>query len=335
MTPQQIAENERAFLDSNFSPLDISGCPSLQPLPKEENQLEDKDGFNRVDTFGPGPGDLKRNLAQIANEPEVLEEIAKDNPAAADALAEAKDIAAGNESRKFMEANQDYEKHDDNMFALVSVLAHNCLGVTEREIESAGLKELKAMQHDLIERGYWTQGWLETAWDALRRHGLAELRPGLVRELSADEKLTVIRQAQRGVNLGDPNAVLEAVGLYCSYALDLDDLDDLDLDDPAYRPVVDAAVFFCWEQTEPAYSPTPERRAWLLDYFKNRPLSFPLVAQAFKALQQAEARGYTNQLLAPKEISTSGSLDDLSDEQVNSLYANTRKYVARTPGVLQ
>lgn len=343
LTPYQVMEQEsKAFLDltadgtPQFAGLDLSGCPSVNQPATETFEAQDRHGFNNLDVSGSGLGAaaLKKGLADLANDPAVVAQIAAENPAAGEALAEARSQAALEEARQFMRKHPEYSSEPENFESVTRVLAYNLLKMSPQEAETCDVDEA---YEELRDQGLWTCENLESAWEALCEHGLAELRPGQVKELSADEKLAIIRKGQNGMNHGDEIKVLEALATYCSFALGLDP-DEIDLTDPDYRRVVDQGIFFIFEMTTPSYSPSPERREFLLRYFAGRPLSFPLVFEAWRACQQSEARGYSRALLAPDETQQARgeTLDDLDDSQIENLYKSTRRYVARQPaGIMQ
>src|ERR1035438_3308351 len=72
---QRIVEQEtKAFLDEGFGQLDLSGSPSLQPLPNEKFATSDAKGFNNVQVAGANP------LREFASnpDPESLQRLAEE-----------------------------------------------------------------------------------------------------------------------------------------------------------------------------------------------------------------------------------------------------------------
>jgi hypothetical protein len=332
MNPQAIVEAEtEKFLDRQFAPLDLSGFPALNDQPMEKFEEQDKHGLNRVDTagYGAGSGALKQGIEQLANDPEVQQQLASENPAAAEALRNVQDERAEAESRAFMRKNRDYIRGEGNLDALSIILAHNFLGWTEQECDN---REPAVAQEELIARGHWTAENLELAWDSLRRSGLAELRPGQVKTLSEAEQLEVIRMGQDGFNRRDANIVLQAVLRYCQYAIGLD-ADEIaaEFNGPQYRPVIDKAQVFVFENCNPEYTPTRERRAFIKNFVAARPITIPMLFQAWRDCQKEEQRGFSSVLLQSATAEQrQPSLDELDDRQVDQLYHNTLKHIART-----
>jgi|SRR5215831_12467655 len=85
---------------------------------------------------------------------------------------------------------------------------------------------------ELVEHGLWTVANIKDAWQTLKREGAAELQPGTPRDLSAQERLHVVRMAQQG-------NVTEAIGQFLSYALDEEAPNINVAYDPRYRKACD------------------------------------------------------------------------------------------------
>jgi hypothetical protein len=75
-TKQRITAEETArFMDGNFGQLDLSGSPDLYHPQTETFELQDRNGFNRVDDSGlAGINQLKELLANAPHD--VIGEIA-------------------------------------------------------------------------------------------------------------------------------------------------------------------------------------------------------------------------------------------------------------------
>jgi hypothetical protein len=110
-----------------------------------------------------------------------------------------------------------------------------------------------------------------------------------------------------------------------------------DFGNPTFRPVIDHAAMFVFENCCPSYSPSRERRAALKSYIAGRAITMPLLFEAWKNIQENEQRGFSRELLRNDEPAQE-NLDDLDDAGVEKLYKQTRSYIARTypaPGILQ
>jgi hypothetical protein len=81
---------------------------------------------------------------------------------------------------------------------------------------------------ELVEHGHWTVANIKDAWQALKREGATELQPGTPRDLTAQERLHVIRIPQQG-------SVTLAIGQFLSYVLD----EEAPSVNVAYDPVIE------------------------------------------------------------------------------------------------
>lgn len=144
---------------------------------------------------------------------------------------------------------------------------------------------------------------------------------GTARNLSERERLHVVRLAQSGNTQG-------AIDQFLGYALDEDSLSIDIIADPAYRGVLDTAVMFVFETATVDYVPNEERRSFLLHFAAGRPLTFPLLNQAWSTLKAREASYARTESLesaqrrefAPASLR---QMDDMDDESFDRLYHNT------------
>ena len=155
------------------------------------------------------------------------------------------------------------------------------------------------------------------------------------RPLTERERLRIARMAQAG-------RVDEAIGEYFRCSLDGDE-PTLDLiNDPRYKNLCDDAVFTVFEETQLDFVPTGSRKAFLFRFAGNRPLTLPLLQQAWKACQQNERRHERGELLNAVEQRqqtppTPAEIDALRDDEVERLYHESLKAYAETfraPGIL-
>src|SRR5579863_8720472 len=192
-TLQRIAREEtNRFLDDNFAPLDLSGCPSLLVQPSEESQLPDP-RFAPLDDRGTGLGAraLKRSIEELATDPEVQEQVAIEtgNP---ELLESYLDQKAEQVSREFMRKNPSYHRCPENWEAMVRTVAFNLLGWAEDEGDADEAEE------ELIRRGLWTLENLNAAFNALSREGALIARPDQPQNLSQQQRRAIALQAGSG-----------------------------------------------------------------------------------------------------------------------------------------
>jgi hypothetical protein len=151
LTPLQVVEQEtEKFLDSNFGQLDLSGCPSLLQQPSEEHELPDP-RFAPLDDRGVGIGAaaLKRGLEELANDPEVQEQVARET-GDPEILEEYQNARAELAAREFLRQKPTYHRCNQNWKTIVRTLALTMLGWAEDEA-TAG-----EAQDELVRRGFWT-----------------------------------------------------------------------------------------------------------------------------------------------------------------------------------
>ncbi|HXX18701.1 MAG TPA: hypothetical protein VEJ46_04815 [Candidatus Acidoferrum sp.] len=152
-----------------------------------------------------------------------------------------------------------------------------------------------------------------------------------IRDLTEAEKLEVIRYSQLGMTQ-------EAIGRYVYFAINKREIDSAFeiLDDPRYRPLCDAAVWFVWTHAKNDYAPTPEREEFIKRFVAERPLTLALLDSAWTACQSAErdAAGSLKAFIPPNEPEPTQheiarGLEDLPDDEVRSLLGQTLRAYSR------
>jgi hypothetical protein len=102
--------------------------------------------------------------------------------------------------------------------------------------------------------------------------------------------------------------------------------------DPEFSSVVREAVWFCWENGRPNYSPSRERRLFMQNYVAGRIPTARLLDEAWAACLAAEKDalrvGVLQELSGKETPSSTPDLDSLSDEEIEMLYHRTLKQVA-------
>jgi hypothetical protein len=94
--------------------------------------------------------------------------------------------------------------------------------------------------------------------------------------------------------------------------------------EPAYKDLVEEAVWFCWLHGRSNFTPTRERRAFLQDYVAGRIPTCHLLDQAWSACQAAEKDALRSALFGqvqPSEMEQQPDLESLSDTEINRLYS--------------
>ena len=320
---QRIIANESAWVDTAFGGLDLSQFPDLNSLPPESKH-DDRFARDWRDTPFSASADALRNF--VAN-PDID---AMEETGSGDLLRDVRDRRAEEVVREFKRACPEYLPTHENYHSMVVTLAFNALPESERNADDDDLVDL------LVERGYWTPGNLEAVYRALDDQGILDRPAGEPRNLNERERLRVARMAQAG-------RVDEAIGEYLRCALDGDEPTMELVNDPKYRGLCDDAVLTVFEETQLDYVPTAARKAYLLRFAGNRPLTIPLLQQAWKSCQQNESRSERSALLnqmerpEPQPV-TAQQIDELSDGAVDALYHDSlRAYaesIRRAPGVL-
>ena len=328
LTPQQqqrIIEQESAWIDSSFGGIDLSAYPALNPLPDDDFHDPRFARDYRDTPFSRNAADLCKFLRNPDSEAlqRAGNEIGNE-----DLLEEVRDRRGGVIAHAFKQQTPDYLPSDRNYENIVELLAESLLHRNDLMVEDA--------VSELVEHGHWTISNIQDAWNTLKREGAAELQPGTPRDLSAQERLHVIRIAQQG------NVTL-AIGQFLSYALDEEAPSVNVAYAPRYRKVCDRATLFCFEAAQADYTPTPERREFLRRYCGGRPLTLAMLQQAWTACQRNESLHERDELLGIRQHCESNTpseigFDALDDQTVNRLYHDSlRRYakaVKRGPGIL-
>src|SRR5215469_8903124 len=177
-TLERIAREETArFLDENFAPLDLSGCVSLLKPPSEESQLPDS-RFAPLDDRGTGLGAsaLRRGIEELVIDPDVQLRVARET-GDPELLESYQNQQAEQAAREFVRRNPAYYRCPENWERIVRTLAFNALGWSEDE------ESTDEAEHELIQRGFWTDDNLTAAFKALTRAGALQVRPDQARNL--------------------------------------------------------------------------------------------------------------------------------------------------------
>jgi len=323
---QRIIAKESAWVDEQFGRLDLSAFPNLQPPPPEQSRDDGQFARDWRDTglsrdasalraFVSDPdADALERAGQETGDPNFREEVRE---------RKGETVAAA-----FKRQCPGYLPTDANYRAIATTLAYNTLSPAE---QSGSIDEVVA---DLIDGNYWTVPNLEACFNALSREGWLDVPAGEPRNLSERERLRVARLAQAG----RPD---EAIAEFLRCSLDGEEPTMEMINDPAYRTVCDDGVMAVFEEITLDYVATPQRKRFLLRHSGNRPLTIPLLQQAWQACQQNEKRYERGQVLnsfkTPRAPETE-SLDALSDDAVDDLYHRSLRHYAdsirRTPGII-
>lgn len=324
---QRIIEQESAWTDAAFGGIDLSGFPNLQAPPPPEPH---DDRFAR-DWRDTGLSRDATALKQFIEDPdtESLERVGSEI-GSADYLAEARDRKGEVIAEEFKRRCPDYIPTNRNYEVMVTTLAFNALTTTQ---QSGTIKE---QLDDLMAAGVWTVENLTAAYRALDQEGLLDVAAGSARNLSERERLHVMRLAQTG-------NTQQAIDQFLRYSLD-DDSPSIDLlSDPDYRGALDTAVMFVFETATTDYVPNEERRNFLLHFAAGRPLTFPLLNQAWSTLKAREASYARTEILesaqrrefAPPSLK---QMDDMDDAALDDLYHRSLRHYAnsvrQSPGII-
>ena len=315
-------------MDDNFGQLDLSGCPSLLKPPSEESQLPD-DRFAPLDDRGIGVGAaaLKRGIEELVSDPDVQLQVAQEtgNP---ELLEEYQNQQAEQAAREFMRRNPSYYRCPENWDAMVTTLAYNAFGWAEDEADN------DEAEHELIQRGYFTVSNLTAAFKALHRVGALQVRPDQPRSLTQHQLRAIALQAGSGDVDGAISKYLllrspeDAADAFLNAPTLSEALDEIA--DPSLANIVREAVWYCWEQGRPNYSPLPERRKFMRDYIAGRIPTARLLDQAWAACQLEETDAMRSSVLRQVETGTQTSaldLESLDDSEVDRLYHSTLKKI--------
>lgn len=303
---RMIADETAKFMDLNFGQLDLSGFPDLQHPVEDRFEPCDRDGLNRIDLSGmPMTNRLKEflrnpdaeSLQRVANETGDIELIGK-----------LEEDRRENEAIAFLSTHPDYHVCDENYNAIADYL------------DEHGLE--------------WNERNLAIAYKALSHAGALQVKPGTPRPLTEQDRRAVALQASSGDVEGAVTRYLqkrlpEDVAEMWMYSTSLQEAMD-DIADPLYKHILAEAVWYCWEHGRPNYSPTHERRFFMQRYVAGRIPTARLLDEAWRACQQAEkdvTRGTILGQLETRSTEPEQDLDNLSDQQVDSLYhASLRQF---------
>jgi hypothetical protein len=291
-----IAEESAKFLDPSFAQLDLSSFPDLHHPAQEEFATEDKHGLNRVVVSG------SNQLKALAENPdrEALEQIAKET-GDSELVARLQEDREVGEAKAFMAATPSYYRTDDNYDAVREYLEQ---------------RDLPFIRENLA-----------TAYKALSRAGTLEVDPDTPRPITEHNRRSIALQAASGDVQG-------AVGRYLQmrmpqqasemwmYSASLEEALD-SIAAPEYENLVKEAVWFTWESGRANYSPTRERRKFLESYCAGRIPTARLLDEAWSACQAAEKDALRSTLFGqvqPSQAELQPNLDDLTDQQIDSLY---------------
>jgi hypothetical protein len=285
------AQQTKSFLDENFGQLDLSGSPSLQPLPNETFQPSDAKGFNNVVVTG------TNLLKQLADNPdaEILERIAEET-GDPDLVEKIRKDREGDIAEEFVRTHKSYYPTDYNYRRIREYLDEHKQDFTAASVDAA--------------------------FKFLSRTGQLETRPGQAKRLDESELLYVISLVKSG-------QLADAISQYLEFALPnadetWDDQDEF-LSDPRTVAVRNEAVRYVWFHSQP-FDDTPEFRAFEKSYFRLRPLrSYDDYVNCYALFDQQQRSIQRDEMIRGTEPApvTPEALDSLTDDQVNSLTAQT------------
>jgi hypothetical protein len=286
------------------SNLDTRGLPlDLNNLPPEESFIDEEFGG----LVSERRYDMRRELAALADDPEVLRQLAKTDPAAAEELEERRNEEAAME---FTKQHPGYYVCDENANQLDAYLKSKHLPMTSET--------------------------LGRAYDHLQAAGRLRVSPDVPRVIPESQKIRLARMAANGdaqnafityLQLRLPQAIANAV-TYAANQLRVDEL----LNDPAQQEIVREAITEVWFWSHPNVPPAPELRGWFKNYTEHMPtFNFQTLDAAWlgwydwkESHNQIEKR---NALLGlrgepktePTQAEIVARLDDLSDAEINRL----------------
>jgi len=323
-----VSEESAAFLDSNFAPLDVRGLtPDWRASAAEEFEVADKHGFNRVQTDTRGS-----LLRQFVENPDL--ESLHDLSAATkdpDISHEFMDRISEKHAAEFRRRNPDYSsKNSDALWRSLAL--------------SGGLASAHEADGDdcirfCINSGLCTVENLQRVWNELKQRGLAELPEGTFRNLSDAERLQIQLLCSVPERAQLFQAVYEYVRLSLSKPRTRFNLEAI-LYNPAYRNLIEQAVWDCWVWNVPDFDATTKEdfEQFAINYVGNRPLNVGLLDTAWRAFQERERSAFRERIIAGEKPSTNetADFDSLDDTALSNLYTNVRKQHAKTarPGLL-
>jgi hypothetical protein len=290
-----IAEQTASFLSDGFGQLDLSGSPSLQPLPDAKFESSDKKGFNNVVVAGSNP------LKAFADAPdqETIERIALET-GDPDLAERVKDEREGSIAEDFVRSHPLYFKSDYNYSAIRGYLDQHQLAFTSEN--------------------------LNAAFGSLSRTGQLEVRPGHAKALTETELLHIISLTKNG-------QLEDAVGQYLDYSLpDAGDHwgDTTEfLSDPDTLKVRNQACYFVWFHSRPVQD-SPEFKEFARKFFKLKPVhTISDLDDCLVAFERNQKDVFRQNMIREPEPVTAENLNDLSDDAVNKLTQSTLQQRAR------
>jgi hypothetical protein len=329
LTPEQqrtIIDRESLWVDQSFGQLDLSQFPALQPPPPDEKH-DDRFAKSWADS---ALSRSARDLRSFIENPDIesLDRVGRET-GIEEYAEEVRDRRSELVAQAFKRKCPNYIPTQENSDKMVQTMAYNFLSTSQQEGSTEELIDRMAMA------GKWTTENLEACYLRLRGEGLLQVPDGEPRELSEAERLHVTRLAMNGHEV-------EAIAEYLECALD-EELTTEQVSDPSYRPVCDDACFYVFEAATPDYSPTEERRAYLLNYAAGRPLTLLLLRNAWEACKANEKRYERGEVLrqyehpeetAPPTLKELDTLDDNSFEKLYRAALRAHAQAVRGAGVL-
>jgi hypothetical protein len=210
-----------------------------------------------------------------------------------------------------MRLNPSYFRCQENFEALVQTLALKTLGWDE------DMATVEEAQDELIKRELLTVENLTSAFKALFREGVLEVKAGQPRTLTERERRAIALQAGSGdiegtiaryLLLRAPDQKSDAFMDACTASDALDEIAD-----PEVSRLVSEGVWVCWENGRPNYSPNPERRQFMRDYIAGRIPTARQLDEAWSACQTAERNamrsGLLQQITEPDDTQHPPNLD--------------------------
>ncbi len=324
MTPEHqrdIISRESAWIDTDsFGQLDLSAFPNLQPPPQADKH-DDRFARDWRDTaLSRGAGAMRQFLENP--DFDAIRQIGEET-GNANFLAEYRDRKGEAIAAEFRRRCPDYLATDSNYASMVETLSFNALSAVQQN------GSIEEQTQALISAGVWTVENLTAAYRALEREGLLEVAAGTARRLTESERLKVMRLAQNG-------QFDAAIGEYLKCSLDGEEPTLDIITDPAYATVCNEAVLYVFEVGETSYTPTPERRNFILRYAAGRPLTLTLIQQAWSACRANEQRHERGELLdqyqRPRETEppTPKQLDEMDDDAFDRLYHDSLRAYANS-----
>jgi hypothetical protein len=295
-----IRDESSKFLDSQFANLDLSGSPDYTNPADDKFEPCDRYGLSNVDVSGlPSTNLLKKFISQP--DMETLARVAAEtgDPELVERVQDERENA---EAKAFMAANPTYYRDDYNYETIREYL-------DDRDLE-------------------FNRENLGSAYKALSRAGRLQVNPDTPRPLTERDSRAMALQASSGDVEGSVARYLrlrlpQAASEMWLYSTSLQEALDT-IAEPQYKRLVEEAVWFCWSHGRPNYKPTRERRAFLQDYVAGRIPTARLLDEGWAACQAAEKDHLRSALFGQvnpqSELEQQSSLDDLSDNQIDSLY---------------